>query len=103
MARPRSQGAGNKLTPLEDGSKAPRRTARLEGTLVVSAPSGPCELRTLFDTGSEADAVSYEKALELKQHGVGWGESGGSTPTQALALSGKPHCSAENVLSEHTI
>ena len=43
-----------------------------------SAPGGPCELRTLFDTGSEADAVSYEKALELKQHGVGWGESGGS-------------------------
>ena len=78
MARPRSQGASSKLTPLEDGPKAPRRTARLEGTLVVSAPGGPCELRTLFDTGSEADAVSYEKALELRQHGVGWGESGGN-------------------------
>ena len=65
MARPRSQGASSKLTPLEEGSKIPRRTARLEGTLVVSAPGGPCELRTLFDTGSEADAVSYGKALEL--------------------------------------
>ena len=51
---------------------------RLEGTLVVLTPAGPLEIRTLFDTGSEADAVSFDKAIELKQQGVGWGESGGS-------------------------
>ena len=50
----------------------------LEGTLVVSAPGGPCEMRTLFDTGSEADAAGYEKAAELKQQGVSWGDSGGN-------------------------
>ena len=33
-------------------------------------------MRTLFDTGSEADAASYEKAVELKQQGVSWGDSG---------------------------
>ena len=33
-------------------------------------------MRALFDTGSEADAASYEKAVELKQQGVSWGDSG---------------------------
>ena len=35
-------------------------------------------MRALFDTGSEADAVSIEKATELRQHRVSWGESGGN-------------------------
>ena len=60
-----------------EGAVGPRM-ARLEGTLVVSTPGGPLEIKTLFDTGSEADAVSFDKAIELKQQGVGWGESGGS-------------------------
>ena len=47
---------------------------------MVSTPGGPLKITTLFDTGSEADAVSFDKAIELKQQleGVGWGESGGS-------------------------
>ena len=57
---------------------APQRQVTLEGTLTVSCPGGPVDVRALFDTGSEADAVSIEKATELRQHGVSWGESGGN-------------------------
>ena len=36
------------------------------------------DIRTLFDTGSEADAVSHDKAVELRQMGVSWGAAGGN-------------------------
>ena len=62
-----------------DSSASPvRREARLEGTLIVSCPGGPVEIQALFDTGSEADAVSHDKAVELRQAGVSWGDSGGN-------------------------
>ena len=40
------------------GTERPLRQVTLEGTLTVSCPGGPVDIRTLFDTGSEADAVS---------------------------------------------
>ena len=64
-------------TDQSQGGK-PLRQVTLEGTLTVSCPGGPVDVRALFDTGSEADAVSMTKAVELQQYGVSWGESGGN-------------------------
>ena len=60
------------------GTERPLRQVTLEGTLTVSCPGGPVDIRTLFDTGSEADAVSHDKAVELRQMGVSWGAAGGN-------------------------
>ena len=61
-----------------DDSSVTLRQMALKGTVTVNTPAGPVDVEALFDTGSETDAISHEKAVEMRSQGVSWGDSGGN-------------------------
>ena len=64
--------------PAREAEKAPPTV--LHGTLTVEVPGGETMVsKTMFDSGSNTDAVSEKVAIQLKKLGVPRGEASAST------------------------
>ena len=84
--------------PAREAEKAPPTV--LHGTLTVEVPGGETMvLKTMFDSGSNTDAVSEKVAIQLKKLGVPWGEAGGGVSMAVSSSVAVPHGELRLLLS----